>query len=1040
MSVKQSVNWLSQQRVDIPDLKAIDQSVIFDFTTLIKFFAGNNPYILQGFTIPVSGISGPATSLQMVSQNAMVWIPGNLNGAFLQVPSGTPNDVLNSANPNVVGSFSPGANYIGIQFNRATDPSTADLVNLWDVDSQSEFTETVARGYVMNYQIVISNTNFGATAPVAIVNVSGSNVTSIENCKYSPWRLGQGGANPNPNYSHVFSPAIENPLLATSNSSPDPFTGGDWDLLVFKDWADAVMTALKQIIGGAFWYLTPGSSLVPNVNLSDLYMDAAGSVVTGAGTFQSSEVTPGLLTWTSTLNIRYLLGPLTLTIPAGSVTLLDTEVAYIDIVRNQDFQPANTFTFTNGSAVVSASLPVTGIAAGDWIMYVSDNVTDWAQVEMVAGTTITLTANYFGSSASGKALRTQGSYTMQIALPQNMPATSNVFWIAKRDDNAVPVATIAAPSASGLTRTTNEATVTTTAPHNLSVGETVGIAGTSDASFSGVFDIDTIPTTTSFTIPNPGPDVAAGIAGNGSVTVRAKIYLRALGLLAQGSSRPIDDVTVENILKFIGSPSESATTPPYTILPSLLCPFPFTMNSNLTQAISAAQGNINALYEQLTDPSYDEPLVVITEAPVDDNHIQGPISSGSTLTLPLNTRAAFAPQFYTVGKGYLQVYLNGQMLNQNNPFSGVPVSIIDYNINSGSPTLNLFTPTTAIAIQFTPGQNYGLTQTQFSMLTAGNPAGNLMGQVYSNSGGIPGTLLGSSVVVPASNVGSTATIVDFNFSSPVPLTASTPYWFIITGDSTYQSNVTPNYVSVLTQGTSYTVAEYNSGTWMVVGANTPVFQLVGTVTGPADGAIINGWNEVGSQGSLSNEIIIQQNLYPEDVVTFRIGVLGGPGGGAGGGGGTITGAVGLPVGPFSPGAGANLVYGVSGSNIVIKSLTAGSNITVTDNGAGGVAIASTGGGGGGLLPVTSYSSNQLLNIVTDSIVEVDCTAGPVTITLPASGAQGKIFYISKIDSSGNACTVNGNGNLINGVSTFVLPGQYDEVTVAGVLSNNWRIL
>ena len=876
MSVKQSVNFISQQRVDLPDLKAIDQSVIFDFTTLIKFFAGNNPYILQGFTIPVCGISGPATSLQMVSQNSMVWIPNNINGAFLQVPSGTPNDVLNSANPNVVGSFSPGANYIGIQFNRATDPSTADLVNLWDVDSQSEFTETVARGYVMNYQIVISNTNFGATAPVAIVNVSGSNVTSIENCKYSPWRLGQGGTNPNPNYNHAYIVNPENPLLATAHSAPDPFTGGDWELKVFKDWADAVMTALKQIIGGAFWYSTPGSSLIPNVNLSDLFMDAAGSVVTGAGTFQSSEVTPGLLTWTSTLNIRYLLGPLTLIIPPDSVTLLDTQVAYITIVRNQDFQPANNFTFTNSSATVSASLPITGIASGDWIKYVNDNVTKWAQVQSVSGSSITLTGTYFGASATGKALRTQGNYpTMSVSVdyPQNVPADSNVFWLAKRDDNAVPTATIAAPSASGLTRLDNEATVTTTAPHNLSVGETIGIAGTSDASFSGVFDIDTIPTTTSFTIPNPGPDVAAGIAGNGSVTVRAKIYLRALGLLAQGDSRQIDDVTTQNILKFIGSPSESSTTPPYSIVPSGLCPISYSSATNLTQAISAVQGNVNALYLQLTDPSYDEPLVVISEVPTNTNHVHGPITSGTTLTLPLNSRNASATQYYTTGKGWLQVYLNGQMLNLNNTYGGSPV----------------------------------------------------------------------------------------------------------------------------------------------------------------DGEISNGWSEVGSVGSAQTTIVIQQSLVIGDIVTFRIGVLGGPGGG-GGGGGSITGIT-------KTGTGVDLTNGVSGPNVVVKTLNQGTNITLTDNGAAGVTISST-GGGSSTLQVNNYTGNHLANVVSDDVIEVDCSSGPLVITLPASSPSnvGKIFYISKIDSSANSCTVNGNTHLIDGASTFVLPSQYDSLTVVGVLSNNWRIL
>jgi len=569
MSVKQTVNFLSNQRADIPDLRSIESSAIFDFKTLLQCFIGDNPYILKGFTIPYQGIGGAATSLQLVVDGSIVWVPNDINGSFLKVASGTPNEVLSTSNSKVIGSFSPGLNYIGIQFTRSADPTTSDLVTLWDVDSQSEFTITAPRGLVLDYQIVISNSSFSNTAPVAIVTVSGSTVTAIENAKTGLFRLGLGGATPDPNNSFSYTTNPENPLTATSNGGPDPFAGGDWELQSMKNWMDAVMTEIKNIKGSAYWYGL-SSTLVPSVNLSNLFFDSVGSVITGVGKFQHDNTTPGLLTWTSDIFIRSILGPLTFRVLSGNVTLSDGQVAYIPLLRNLDFQPSNTFTFINSNSSVTATLPVAGLLPGDWIKFSSDNIENWAQVQSIAGPNITLTAPYNGSTATGKALRSRGTYTMQTASPLSVPANADVFWLAKRDDNAVPASTIASPGSSGATRTSNVATITTTTPHNLVAGESISISGVSDPTFDGVFDITSVPTSTTITFDNPGADVGSGTVGNGSVSVRAKIYLRALGEIIQGEDRAIDDETIINLLKFVGSETETDTTPPYTILPNAL--------------------------------------------------------------------------------------------------------------------------------------------------------------------------------------------------------------------------------------------------------------------------------------------------------------------------------------------------------------------------------------------------------------------------------------------------------------------------------------
>ncbi len=49
MAVERSANWLSQQRVDVVDLRSLDSAVCFDFDTLAGFtMAGQQPLVVKG--------------------------------------------------------------------------------------------------------------------------------------------------------------------------------------------------------------------------------------------------------------------------------------------------------------------------------------------------------------------------------------------------------------------------------------------------------------------------------------------------------------------------------------------------------------------------------------------------------------------------------------------------------------------------------------------------------------------------------------------------------------------------------------------------------------------------------------------------------------------------------------------------------------------------------------------------------------------------------------------------------------------------------
>lgn len=357
-----------------------------------------------------------------------------------------------------------------------------------------------------------------------------------------------------------------------------------------------------------------------------------------------------------------------------------------------------------------------------------------------------------------------------------------------------------------------------------------------------------------------------------------KIYTRfKAGEIEQGESVEVSDGTSEQLLAFVGSTGESDSAPAYAVGTNALVPYPIVVGDNLTFAISQLIQNINDIYTILDRPSYDELLEVVA-----------PISTGTIINIPVNSRIGGSPQqYYTVGKGALEVFLNGQYLFQNSP---------------------------------------------------------------------------------------------------------------------------------------------------------------------------GGWYEVGSLGSQSFQIEIDQDLIVGDQVTFRLDATGGPGAGGGGGGAvdsinTLTGAI---------------------------TLAAGANVSITPSG-NTLTIASTGGGGPAgdfdtlsettiaehqdTLPIydeslSDYRKIQRGNFIAKSIVSVsldysvseeddviivDASAGDVIITLPdaslVSGYQ-KTFDVKKIDSSLNTVTVvDAGGNNIDSALSWIITGQNDSVTFLKDKSNDqyWMI-
>ena len=76
-------------------------------------------------------------------------------------------------------------------------------------------------------------------------------------------------------------------------------------------------------------------------------------------------------------------------------------------------------------------------------------------------------------------------------------------------------------------------------------------------------------------------------------------------------------------------------------------------------AVSTTEVVINPFLEGVNNAAYEEAMAVVNSAS-NDNEVSGPVSSGTNITMPLDSRNFDAQKQYIVGSGLLEVFLNGQ--------------------------------------------------------------------------------------------------------------------------------------------------------------------------------------------------------------------------------------------------------------------------------------------------------------------------------------------------------------------------------------------
>ena len=750
MAVRRSQNWLNQQRVDVPHMRSVESAIRNDFDELISSFAigQDASYILRGFELNMVGaIGSSASSLQMIVENsAMFHGKSAQSGTFFQVASGVPNQTINSTtNTAVQGSFTPSSlNYIGLEFSRAVDNSTSAQVFLWNPTNKNEISKTVPLAQTLNYKIIVTSSIWASNVlPIGIVETdSSNNVLSVDDRRPMLFRLGSGGSN-TPDPFHVY-PWTNHAEGRTENywhssSATSPFRGGDKQILNFKEWADAVMSAFLEIKGTTYWYsANKGGSIIK------LRGDLAQLQMTGSGKFKHAVAIAGELNWTSDVYLSYIGSRLQYKInayPTGNdLTLADDEVVYLNLVRGVDVIPS--LIFTQSSAIVTSvgAVSWTGdVVAGDYVKVGSEDDTKYYKIISVdSASQVTLDVPFVEPSTGSGGIQAKyayGTYSVvpvpttnrhvQKTLRKDVPFTEDVYWLFLRADNGGATARIYIRGSSGgelqqgedreisdnqtlniLEYVGSPSEVTTTPDYTNSI--VTGVAEQTTFTFPAA---SALTSGQSFHL-NSALDlhkfyVWANINSGGGDPAPADLTAMEVALLSSDSALQVAakfqaiidaspyfdavnnlDGTITVTNSQVGATSNATNV-------NMGGSFAIAVNTegigsfnhvivdeeNLTKSIKRLDSALIGVEATISASPYEEIISIISGSPSTDQEITGPVAALTTVKIPKNTRNSNVQETYVVGKADLQVYLNGNELSK----------IRDYNEmgTSGSSSFNL---------------------------------------------------------------------------------------------------------------------------------------------------------------------------------------------------------------------------------------------------------------------------------------------------------------------------------------------------------------
>ena len=560
MAVLGRVLVSSAERLDLTDLLSIDSYTAGDFKYLIKTMAGDTiPYVLKGFEVVDPSDAWGKSSCSISVADSVVYFPASKAGSFFYgLPAGN-----TLAAPLVVklktGSASVHVtNYVYLTFT--TTDTAQDSRAYWDPDQNGgaggEFTKIVNTEEVLVVAAGASVSLFpDGTIPIAKITTDATGIVSIEDCRDMFFRLGTGGASPNPYNRFTFKSypsapyARREPATLMNNlTDPTPFEGGDKNIYTLKEWMDVVMTKLAELSGTPYWYQ---EATVTSV--ASLFQDTIGSTIKSKGTWSHTSI--GKVSWSEDIVLSSIRDQrdVYFRAPASPITLLDQQIAFIKLIRGADINTGPVAVqWTAGAPYATTASGVIGdfanLSLGDWIKKKVDDDSLYLRVDafysgllidetpdyttggstpanakaILLGSTGGSTGYYGGISGIAPAIYTKGSYPSSAVVvagrgdAQLTAAGGDLFWLAARFDTKVGIT----GAANGINHTSltgircisndNNTIQFGYTGHGLIGGDRVYIAGGASGP-TGIYQVE-VESTNAFSINAPGLTGATGAA------------------------------------------------------------------------------------------------------------------------------------------------------------------------------------------------------------------------------------------------------------------------------------------------------------------------------------------------------------------------------------------------------------------------------------------------------------------------------------------------------------------------------------------------
>lgn len=462
----------------------------------------------------------------------------------------------------------------------------------------------------------------------------------------------------------------------------------------------------------------------------------------------------------------------------------------------------------------------------------------------------------------------------------------------------------------------------------------------------------------------------------------ARVYVRGSGFgeLEQGERREISDNAAKDVLEYIGSPAEHVSTPFYTgaIVPAVFEEFQITF---------PAANSITSGQYFLANSSGDasEHYFYFDKDGAGGNPLlPGKFGHAIVITTGQSNTVVAAAGFAAINA-----------LGDFNPINNLDGTV---------------TVTLSQAGASTDASNFNVSGLSISILTQGSGSSN-------------------QFIVDDENLTKSIKRLDQalgDFVDSISLEGYEEKIDIVSGAPANDNELTGPIVASTTFAIPLNARNSDVQQTYIVGSGTLAIYLNGVRL-----FVSSDYTEVGAVDSSSYQITTLVQLEVDDILVFKIE---GEGAGAGGGGGTYSGA---NLGGVSS---ANVFKQLAGSQFQFRRLTAGSNITITENPTD-IVISSSSGVANSNISVKT-SSYALLS--TDDVILADSSSGSIILTLPdASAVPGKRYDFKKISALNSMFIKSVSSQTLDGVDIDAVPmdvtTNYESVTIVAGNGAWWII-